>query len=83
MNSLAKIALAAAKPSNVEMSLVATLPVSTLVSAILMPCSIKKVDRVTKKLGSLVVINNQPLTNAMSSASTSPTAIPAQTLTES
>ena len=57
----AKIVFRVSKPAMPAMSCVATLPVISLVMAMLRPCSIRKVPSVTRKLGSLVRIMSQPL----------------------
>ena len=56
----AKIAWSVLKPAIPLMSWVATLPVMSLVMAMLSPCSIRKVPRVTRKLCSLVRIRSKP-----------------------
>ncbi len=74
-----KTLLAWSKPSMSLMSSVATLPVTSLVTARLTPWRPRKVPRVTRKLGSPVRTIIQPLNAPMARDSTSATSTPTQT----
>ena len=67
-------------PGRSLMSSVATLPVTSLVTAMLRPCSIRNVASVTRKLCSLVRISRVPFRNPMASDSSSAAATPSQML---
>ena len=68
------------KPCKVEMSGLATWLVMVWVSAMLIPCSMKKVPSVTRKLGMPVLTTIQPFRNPMNRARPSPTSTPTQAL---
>ncbi len=68
-----KNALAESNPAMFEMSFVATFPVTSRVIARLMPCSIRNVPSVTRKLGKPVRTSIHPLNAPMLSESTSAT----------
>src|SRR3954453_173183 len=75
----AKTFLAWSKPSMSLMSSVATLPVTSLVTARLTPCRIRKVPRVTRKLGRPVLTPIQPLKKPIPSDTTSAAITPTHT----
>ena len=74
------MAFSVSKPVMPEMSSVATLPVISLVMAMLSPCSIRKEPSVTRKLGSLVFTSSQPLTAPSASAKASEKTAPTHRL---
>ncbi len=75
----AKRALAWSKPSMSLMSSVATLPVTSLVTARFTPWRIRKVPRVTRKLGRPVFTSTQPLNAPTARETTRATITPIQT----
>ncbi|CAM5278793.1 hypothetical protein SALBM217S_03734 [Streptomyces griseoloalbus] len=75
----AKTALAWSKPSMSAMLSVATLPVTSLVTARLTPWRIRKVPRVTRKLGSPVLTSIQPLKKPTARDTTRATMTPIHT----
>src|SRR4029453_8862745 len=80
LNSEAKIFLAASNPAMSDTSLVATLPVTILVTARLSPRSMKNVPRVTRKLGIPVFTTRYPLMNPITSETTRATRTPTNML---
>ncbi len=75
----AKSFCAWAKPSMSLMSSVATFSVTSLVTARFTPCRIRKVPRVTRKLGRPVLTSSQPLNAPIASDTSRATITPTQT----
>ncbi len=69
------------KPAMLEMFGLATWLVMVWVRAMLMPCSMKNVPSVTRKLGIPVLTTIQPLRNPMNRDSASATSTPTHTFT--
>ncbi len=79
LNSDANTACAVLNPSMSLIEFDATAPEAILVTAMFRPCRMKKVPRVTRKLGRPVRISNQPLNTPISSESTRAARTPTQT----
>src|SRR5579872_5850573 len=83
LNVDAKIERAELKPAMLEISFVATFPVTSRVTARLAPCSMRNVPSVTKKLGRPVRTSNQPLKAPIASETSSAKPTPTQTFVPS